>query len=52
MENINKETITKTLRIEKSLCEKIQQMADENQRDFTKQVRFMLVEYLKIKENK
>lgn len=52
MENINKETIVKSIRLEKDLSEKIQKMADESQRDFTKQVRFMLTEYIKLKENK
>lgn len=52
MDNINKETITKTLRIERKLYEKIQKMADDSERDFTKQVRFMLTEYIKIKESK
>lgn len=50
MNEINKETIVKSIRFEKSLCERIQQLADENQRDFTKQVRYMLIEWLKIKE--
>lgn len=49
---MEKDTITKTLRLEKDLCEKIQNMANESQRDFTKQVRFMLTEYIKMKENK
>lgn len=52
MENTKKETIVKTLRFEKDLAERIQEMADKNQRDFTKQVRFMLLEYINIKENK
>lgn len=52
MDNLNKETSTKTLRLEKILCDKIQKMADESQRDFTKQVRFMLTEYIKMKESK
>ncbi len=50
MENQKKETITKTLRFEPELVEKIQRMAERNQRDFTKQVRFMLMEYIRIKE--
>lgn len=47
----NKETIVKSIRFEKDLAEKIQKMADNGQRDFTKQVRFMLLEYIRIKEN-
>ncbi len=50
MENQKRETITKTLRFEPELVEKIQRMAERNQRDFTKQVRFMLMEYIRIKE--
>ena len=52
MNNINKETRTKTLRFELELINKIEKLAEENQRDFTKQVRFMLIEYIKIRENK
>lgn len=50
MDNLKKETITKTLRLEKPLIDKIQQLADKNQRDFTKQVRFMLWQYLELIE--
>ncbi len=46
----NKETIVKSIRFEKELAEKIQKMAEQGQRDFTKQVRFMLLEYIRIKE--
>ena len=52
MNELNKATITKTLRLEKELCNKIQEMADQSQRDFTKQVRFMLMEYIRMKENR
>jgi len=52
MNNMKKETITKTIRFETNLHEKIQKMADENDRDFTKQVKFMLKEYIKITEKK
>lgn len=44
------DTIVKSIRLDVDLCEKIQKMADENQRDFTKQVRFMLLEYISLKE--
>ena len=52
MNNMKKETITKTIRFDTNLHEKIQKMADENDRDFTKQVKFMLKEYIKITEKK
>lgn len=51
MENQKKETVVKTLRFEKDLAEKIQKMAEDTQRDFTKQVRFMLLEYIRLKES-
>ena len=50
MREYNKETIVKSIRLEKELAEKIQKMADESQRDFTKQIRFMLLEYIRLKE--
>ena len=46
------ETMVKSIRLDTELCEKIQKMADQNQRDFTKQVRFMLMEYIRIREQK
>lgn len=52
MSAYNKETVTKTIRLEKDLAEKIEQIAEESQRDFTKQVKFMLLEYIRIKEVK
>ncbi len=52
MNNEKKETITKTLRFEPELHDKIQKMAEENQRDFTKQVKFMCLEYIKLIERK
>jgi len=48
---VEKETIVKSIRLEKDLTEKIQKMAEQGQRDFTKQVRFMLLEYIRMKEN-
>ncbi len=44
--------IKKTMIIERDLHEKIMEMAKESQRDFTKQVKFMLREYIRMKENK
>lgn len=52
MTDSKKQTIVKSIRFEKELADKIQKMADENQRDFTKQVRFMLLQYIQMKENK
>ena len=52
MREYNKETIVKSIRLEKELAEKIQKMADESQKDFTKQIRFMLLEYIRLKEGK
>lgn len=46
------ESQQKTLRMEKDLIEKIEKLAKESQRDFTKQVKFMLRKYIEITENK
>lgn len=46
------ESTTKTIRFEMNLVEKIEKLAQESERDFSSQVRFMLKEYLKIKESK
>jgi len=51
MDYQKKETIVKSIRFEKDLAEKIQKMAEQGQRDFTKQVRFMLLEYIRMKES-
>lgn len=42
------EIITKTIRLEKSLVEKIEKLAKENERDFSKQMKYMLKKYLEI----
>lgn len=42
--------VKKTILFEKDLYQKVQAMADENQRDFSKQVRYMLMEYIRLKE--
>lgn len=52
MENLNEETKTKTLRFPVDLAERIERLAKQNQRDFSKQVRFMCEEYMKMKENR
>lgn len=44
------EKVSKTIRIEKNLVEKIEKMGAETERDFSSQVRFMLKEYLRIRE--
>ena len=46
----NKDLILKSIRFDPETVEKIQKMADEAERNFTEQVRFMLKEYIKIKE--
>lgn len=51
MEFQNKETMVKSIRLEKGLCEKIQELADKGQRDFTKQVRYMLLKYIELTES-
>ena len=44
------ESIQKTLRMEKELIQKIEELAKESERYFSSQVRFMLKEYIRIKE--
>lgn len=51
MKNQNQETIVKSIRLEKALCEKIQELADKGQRDFTKQVRYMILKYIELTES-
>ena len=46
------ETVIKTIRIDTRTIEKIQEYAEENERDFSSQVRFMLKEYIRQKETK
>lgn len=48
----DKELIQKTIKLEQETIDKINEMRKETQRDFAKQVRFMLSEYIRIKENK
>lgn len=47
---IIEEKITKGIRFDKELVEKIEEMGKEAERDFSSQVRFMLKEYIKLKE--
>ena len=51
MTNNKPDTVIKTIRFEKGLAEQVQKMADQNQRDFAKQVRFMITEYIRMKES-
>ena len=44
--------VTKTIRIEKELVEKIEKLAEGTERDFSKQVRLMLKKYIDISEEK
>ena len=46
------EKVTKGIRFEKELVEKIEEMGKESERDFSSQVRFMLKEYIKLKEKR
>lgn len=41
---------TKTIKMENELIEKITMMGKKAERDFSSQVRYMLKEYIKIKE--
>ncbi|WP_367925975.1 hypothetical protein [uncultured Ruthenibacterium sp.] len=44
------EKIKKTIIFEKDLHDKITELAKESERDFTKQVKFMLRQYLEIQK--
>jgi hypothetical protein len=44
----SKETVQKTLRIPVEVNERIEMLAEESERDFSKQINFMLKEYLKM----
>ena len=49
----NKETQPKTIRFDVELINKIEKLCEESERDFSKQVQWMLKQYLKIlKESK
>lgn len=50
--SLNKSYILKTIRFEPEMVEKIEQMANESERNFTEQVRFIIKEYLRMKESK
>ena len=42
----------KSIRFEPELIEKIEKLAEESERDFSKQVKYMLKKYLEMIENK
>lgn len=44
--------ITKGIRLEKGLVEKIEELGKKAERDFSSQTRFMLKEYIRMLENK
>lgn len=44
------ETTLKSIRLENSLIEQIEKMAEKYERDFTKQIKFMLKQYIEILE--
>lgn len=46
------EKIQKTIKFETELAEKIEELAQEARRNFSTQVKFMLEEYIRIKETK
>ena len=50
MDNMLKETVTKTIRFDKETIEKIEAMGKEAERDFSSQVRFMIKAYIKMKD--
>ena len=53
MENYQlKDTTPKTIRFENELLIKIQELADESERVFSEQIRFMLKKYLQMIEKK
>ena len=52
MDNLQEEKIKKTVLFEKDLHDKIIEMSKHGGRDFSKQVKFMLREYIKVTEKK
>ena len=47
-----KDTTVKTIRLDNESIDKIQKLANENERDFSSQVQYMLKEYIRIREGK
>lgn len=50
MKNTQKEKITKTIRLEQDIIDEIEKLAKESERDFSKQVKFMLKKYIEIQK--
>lgn len=50
--DMNRETKQKSLRLEKDLIDQIEKLARKNERDFTKQVSYMLKKYIEITQEK
>ncbi len=45
------ESIRKTIIFDEELVQKIEKMAKESERDFSGQIRFIIKEYIRMKEN-
>lgn len=52
MQDNSVQLITKTIRMDKDLVDRIQKMANDHDRNFSQQLRFMIKEYLRIKDSK
>lgn len=52
MNNMLEDKVKKTIIFEKDLHDKILELSEEGGRDFSKQVKFMIREYIKITERK
>lgn len=46
------ESIRKTIIFDEELVQKIEKLAKESERDFSGQVRFIIKEYIRMKENR
>lgn len=49
-DNKAQETTQKTIRIDNDLIKDIEELGKKSERDFSSQIRFMLKEYLRIRE--
>lgn len=50
MNTENEEIIKKTINFEKDIAKKIEEMGRESERDFSGQVRWIIKEYIRLKE--
>lgn len=50
-DNEIQESKSKSIRLDTELIKKIEKLSEGTERDFSKQVKFMLREYIKFKEN-